>query len=150
MNYHLAQINVGRMQGKNIEDPVMWEFVQNLDRINALAEKSHGFVWRLKDDSNNATHYSPYRDDRVIINLSVWQDIKSLKDFTYNSMHVDFIKQRRKWFEKFGRPYLALWWIPTGHRPTIVEAIQRLDHLQTVGPSVHAFNFVRTFGPFKD
>ena len=82
MNYHLAEINIARMKGVNIDDPIMQEFVDNLDLINGLAESSPGFIWRLKDESDNATDINPYNDEQVIVNVSVWEDIESLKQFT--------------------------------------------------------------------
>ncbi len=146
-NYQLAQVNIGRMRGKNIEDPIMAEFVENLDHINALAETSDGFVWRLKDESNNATHFSPYDDPRVIINLSVWRDLKSFEKFVYHSSHLEFLKRRAEWFEKFEKPHLALWWIPSGHLPTIADAVHKLDYLHAQGPSAEVFNFSLKFPP---
>ena len=149
MEYQLAQINIGRMLGDNIDDPIMKDFVDNLDRINKLAESSPGFVWRLKDDSNNATGFSPYKDDRMIINMSVWEDIESLEAFTYRTVHTDFLKRKKEWFEKLGRPHLALWWVEKGHRPTIEEAIEKINYLEENGPSEQVFSFRKKFLPSK-
>ena len=147
MDHHLAQVNIGRMRGTNIEDLVMQEFVENLDRINGLAEKSAGFIWRLKDEHNNATHFNPYEDKRIIINLSVWRDLESFERFVYHSDHLNFIKRRMEWFEKFEKSHLALWFIPAGHLPTISEAVHKLDYLHQRGPSAEAFDFRRKFPP---
>lgn len=97
-NFQLAQINVARMKGASIDDPVMKEFVDNLDKINSLAESSKGFVWRLKDETNNATHLNPYSDEQVIINISVWETIEDLESFVYRSFHTDFLRRRKEWF----------------------------------------------------
>jgi Domain of unknown function (DUF3291) len=89
MKYHLAQINIARMKGVNIEDPIMKDFVDMLDEINALAESSKGFVWRLKGDGNSATDLNPFDDDQIIVNMSVWEDIDALKAYVYDSKHVE-------------------------------------------------------------
>ena len=141
----LAQINLGRMIGVNIDDPVMQEFKDNLDRINELAESSPGFIWRLKDDSNNASSFDPYNDEQIIINISVWKDIPSLESFTYKTMHTEFLKRRKEWFSKFGKAYYALWWIKDGDYPTVEEAVHRLDLLQKNGPGPEAFDFRNPF-----
>lgn len=144
-SYQLAQINIGRMAGQDINDPIMKEFVDNLDAINQLAEQSEGFIWRLKDESNNASSFNPYHDDRVIINMSVWKDLPSLEAFTFKSLHTDFLKRRKEWFTAFGKPYIAMWWIQAGEIPSIEAAVERLDYLQNHGPSEYAFNFRKKF-----
>lgn len=141
MNYQLAQINVARMKGVNIDDPVMREFVDNLDKINALAEQSDGFVWRLKDEDDNATSFNPYQDEQTIINVSVWEDVDSLKNYVYQSFHNHFLKRRKEWFMKYGKAHTALWWIREKEFPSVKEAVERLDYFQENGPSEYAFNF---------
>jgi hypothetical protein len=147
MKQYIAQLNIARMIGKNIDDPVMIEFVNQLDEINLLAEQSGGFIWRLKSDSGNATTYNPYNDDRLIINFSVWENASLLKEFVYNSAHKFVMRDRKKWFENFGQPYYVLWHIPQGTIPTIDEAVARLDHLQKNGPTAYAFDFKNMFEP---
>ena len=117
----LAQINIGRARGA-IDTPVMAGFVARLDEINALAEASPGFVWRLKTDEGNATALQPYDDERILINMSVWTSPEHLKQFVYRSAHSEVMRQRKAWFERFHDAYQALWWIPHGHIPTIAEA----------------------------
>ena len=141
VNPQLAEINIARMKGVNINDPVMLEFVENLDKVNEIAEKSEGFIWRLKDEHNNATAFNPYQDEQVIINISVWQDIQSLESFMYQTLHVDFLKRRKEWFQTFGKVYMAMWWIPAGQFPTIQEATEKLAWLQANGPSALVFDF---------
>jgi len=138
---YLAQINIGRIRGTNIDDPIMKEFVDNLDRINSIAEKSKGFIWRLTDESNNATGFNPYDDERIIINISVWQDVDSLKGFVFHSDHVSFMKRRKEWFEKFDKAFVCMWWVEEDQMPTIEEAVTRLAHLQEHGSSEYAFDF---------
>ncbi|MEO6454562.1 MAG: DUF3291 domain-containing protein [Ginsengibacter sp.] len=145
--YQIAEINIARMKGVNINDPVMKEFVDNLDRVNALAESSAGFVWRLKDDTNNATSINPYNDEQVIINVSVWQNIESLENFMYKSFHSGFLKRRKAWFQLFGKAYTAMWWIPKSHLPTIDEAVEKLDYLQKNGASEKVFDFRKKYLP---
>ena len=116
--FQLAEINVARIKGVNINDPIMKEFVDNLDRVNNLAENSEGFVWRLKDESNNATNLNPYNDEQVIINISVWQSVEDLEYYVYKTFHTDFLKRRREWFQTYGKVSTAMWWIPQGEFPT--------------------------------
>lgn len=145
--WHLAQLNIAKMIGKNINDPVMTEFVAQLDTINALAEQSKGFVWRLKSDDGNATSYNPYNDDRVIVNFSVWESANDLREYVYKSAHTVVMKDRKKWFENFGQPYYVLWNIPAGYIPSIDQAVERLAYLQQNGPSTYAFDFKNIFEP---
>jgi hypothetical protein len=142
--YHLAQINIGRMLAP-IDSSVMAGFVALLDEINALAEGSPGFVWRLVGDGNDATSLRPYDDDRIIVNMSVWTTIEHLRAYAYKSAHAAVMRRRREWFEQFGAPYLALWWVEVGHIPTVGEAKERLAHLEAHGETADAFTFKRTF-----
>lgn len=146
MTYHIAQINVGRLRYET-DDPRLSDFMINLDRINAQAETSPGFVWRLEDDSGNATAIRVYDDPRIALNMSVWDTIEALQAYAYRSEHVQFFRRRAEWFEDFGAPYLALWWVPVGHLPEASEGKERLQHLATHGPSPHAFTFKDRFQP---
>jgi hypothetical protein len=141
--YHLAQLNVG-IATAPLDSPVMADFVANLDRINALAESSPGFVWRLKTDDGNATSLRPI-DDRTLVNMSVWTDAPSLSDFVFRTAHVEIMRRRREWFERMPHAYLVLWWVPAGHMPSMDEAVARLAHLREHGPTPHAFNFRSVF-----
>ena len=138
--YQLAQLNVGTIKGP-IDSPVMAEFVANLDRINALAEQSPGFVWRLKTDEGNATSLSTPLGENVIPNMSVWDDVASLNSFVYKTVHVEIMKRRKEWFERMQDAFQVLWWVPHGHRPTVDEAVARLQHLRAFGPGAHSFTF---------
>src|SRR6184192_3045271 len=144
--YHIAQVNIGRMKAP-LDDAVMAGFVARLDEINALADGSPGFVWRLQNDAGNATYLRPYDDDRILVNFSIWETIEALRTYVYQTAHAEVLRQRRDWFEQFSGAYLALWWIPAGHRPSIDEAKKRLAHLEEHGPSQFAFNFKKTFPP---
>lgn len=141
---HLAQINIGRLIAP-LDTPALADFVAGLDPINALAEGSPGFVWRLKDDTNNATGYHPFADDQIIVNMSVWENLDALRAFAFQSAHMDYLKRRREWFAKFATAYMALWWIPEGHVPTIAEAKERLQSLDEHGDTPFAFTFRKPF-----
>jgi heme-degrading monooxygenase HmoA len=145
-NVHLAQINIGRIKAP-FDDPSMAGFVNRLADINALADRTPGFVWRLQTDEGNATSLRPFDDDRIALNMSVWESLDALRAYVYNSAHAEVMRQRRDWFEKFDRVYLALWWIPAGHIPTIDEAKLRLASLEEKGPTPFAFTFKTTFTP---
>ena len=117
-----------------------------LDPINALAEQAPGFVWRLQTEDGDATAILVFDDERLIINMSVWETIDALAEFVYRSGHIDVLRCRREWFDRI-HIYLALWWVPVGHRPTVIEAEERLDHLRAHGPTPFAFTFKRHFLP---
>jgi len=145
--YHIAQVNIGRIRGP-LDSATMHGFMSRLDEINALADHSPGFVWRLQTDAGNATYFRPYpEDDRVLLNMSVWESIEALKHYVYKTVHAEVLRQRHEWFEKFESSYLALWWVPMGHLPGIDEAKKRLAHLDAHGPTQFAFTFKRTFDP---
>src|SRR5262245_12595502 len=120
--YELAQLNIGVIKGP-MDSPVMADFVANLDRINALAERSPGFVWRLQTEEGNATAIRPYpENDNIAVNLSVWKDLDALSRYVYRSEHVEIMRRRREWFERMDQAFLVLWWVPRGHRPAVAEA----------------------------
>jgi hypothetical protein len=144
--FHLAQVNIGRVRAP-LEDPIMEGFRSQLDSINALADRTPGFVWRLQTDEGNAMAIRPFADERMAINLSVWQSLESLQQFVYKSVHVGPLRDRKQWFEPIEGPILALWWIPAGHVPSVGEAIERLRHLQLHGPTAEAFTFRQPFPP---
>ncbi len=142
--YHLAQINVGQLIAPQ-DDPRVAEFIENIDRINAQAENSPGFVWRLKDDTGTALSFQAFENPLIISNLSVWQDVESLRHFVYNTQHREFLSRRKEWFELMKQTYLALWWIPAGYTPTLEEGIGKLAQIKEIGPTPSAFNFTTTF-----
>jgi len=143
---HIAQVNIGRIKAP-LEDPIMAGFVNRLDEINAMADGSAGFVWRLQNSEGNATSLRPYDDDRILVNMSVWESIEHLKQFVYHTMHAELLRGRQAWFEKFESTYTALWWIPKGHVPSVDEAKERLAKLDSHGPTQFAFTFKNPFPP---
>jgi hypothetical protein len=144
--WQLAQVNIGRIRAP-MTDPVMAEFAAALEEINALAEATPGFVWRLKDDSGNATSIHVFPDPRLLVNMSVWSDFTVLQGYVYRSAHGKFFARRQAWFETYDGVYLALWWIPAGHLPTVDEAKERLALLGANGPTAQAFTFRMSFSP---
>lgn len=144
--YHVAQVNIGRIKAP-LDSPVMAGFVGRLDELNALADNSPGFVWRLQTGEGNATYFRPYDDDRVLINMSVWESIEALRNYVYGTAHAALLRHRHEWFEKFGGTYMALWWVPAGHLPGIDEAKKRLAHLEQHGPTEFVFTFKAIFQP---
>ena len=142
--FHLAQVNIGRLRAP-IDDPRMEGFRSQLDPINALADRTPGFVWRLQTEDGNATAVRPFADDRIAINMSVWESLEALQRFVYASGHVTPLRGRKHWFEPIDGPILALWWIPAGHIPSVAEAQERLEYLEAHGPSAHAFTFRTPF-----
>ncbi|MBA3498341.1 MAG: DUF3291 domain-containing protein [Gemmatimonadota bacterium] len=144
--FHLAQVNIARARGEMTE-PIMAEFVAQLPEINALADRSPGFVWRLQTEDGDATAVRPYADMRVLINLSVWTDLGAVRAYVYRSDHAAVMRRRREWFERFERMYVAMWYVPEGHRPTVAEAVARLAHLEQHGSTAHAFSFTEPFTP---
>jgi hypothetical protein len=142
--FELAQVNVGRLLAP-VDSPQIADFIAALDPINALADSSPGFIWRLQTAEGNATALHSFDDELIISNMSVWESIEALRAFTYTSAHNGFMSRRREWFEKYVTAYLALWWIRAGHRPTIEEAKERLDLLDRLGPTADAFTFRTPF-----
>jgi len=147
--YHIAQVNIGRVKAP-LDDPIMAGFVNRLDEINALADGSPGFVWRLQTPEGDATYLRPYDDDRVLINMSVWETVDALKHYVYHTVHAQLLRQRQEWFEKFAGVYLALWWVPAGHIPGIDEAKKRIAYLEAHGPTQFAFTFKAVFEPDEE
>ena len=148
MASHLAQMNYAVLKAP-LDSPQLADFVAALEHINALAEQSPGFVWRLKDDDGNATALSPLGAN-TLINMSVWQDMASLRSYVYESGHVEYLRRRREWFTQTGERQLVLWWLPPGQVPTVEQALEKLALLQAQGPTQAAFTFAAQFPPPQD
>jgi hypothetical protein len=141
--FELAQLNIAIMK-EPLESPSMADFVASLDRINTLAEAAPGFVWRLQTEEGDATAMRPMGED-TLVNMSVWRDIESLNRYVYGTAHVDIMRRRKEWFERMRDASVVLWWVRQGHRPTVPEAIAKLELLRTRGPSAEAFTFRHAF-----
>ena len=142
---HLAQVNVARLRHP-IDHPATAEFVAGLAPVNAVADSSPGFVWRLQTDDGDATALRVFPDPEVIVNLSVWTSVDALHAFVYRSDHRAFLRRRAEWFDRTTTPAVALWWVPAGHLPDVAEARDRLDFLADHGPTPYAFG-LRTAEP---
>jgi hypothetical protein len=136
--HHLAQVNIALLRAP-LNGPELAGFVALLEPINALADRSPGFVWRLQTEDGDATAVRPFDDDRMLVNLTVWESLEALRDFVYASRHLDAMRRRREWFHRLAIPYLALWWVPPGTVPTVAEAKRRLELVQRQGPGPDAF-----------
>ncbi len=142
--WHLAQINIGRLVAA-LGDPRVQPFFDTLDRVNALADASPGFIWRLQGDSGNAMEISYSPDPLLAVNMSVWRDADSLFEFVYRSAHTPVMARRRDYFQRFAGAYQALWWIEAGSVPTVSEGLSRLWLLERFGPCPQAFTFKAQF-----
>jgi uncharacterized protein DUF3291 len=150
MKFQIAQVNIGRIKGP-MDGPIMAGFANRLDEINALADRSPGFVWRLQTSEGNATYLRPFEDDdQMLLNMSVWETVEDLKHYVYKTAHAELLKQRNEWFERMSAVYSALWWVPAGHIPGIDEAKKRLAHLAAHGPTEFAFTFKSVFPPTEE
>lgn len=137
---HLAQINIARLLHPQGDNRVA-EFFANLDRVNAAAERMPGFVWRLKDESGDATSIQAYDDSRMIVNMSVWESVETFEKFVWQTIHANFYRKRTGWFEAMAKPHFAMWWVEPGHEPTPTEGRARLEHMESHGPSDYAFGW---------
>ena len=142
--YHIAQANIARMRAPK-DDPVMAGFVARIETLNALADASPGFVWRLQDEAGDATSVQAFDDERILFNLSVWESIDALEAYVYRSDHVAALRQRADWFKRPDKAPLVLWWIEAGHIPNVAEAEQRFETLWRDGPGKDAFTFSARF-----
>ena len=138
---HLAEFNVARIKYP-LDDPRMKEFVDNVARVNALADNIDGFIWRLHDDSGHAMGMQVYDDPAILPNLTVWEDVAALERFVFKTVHGRFFDRRETWFEQ-PAPTLVMWWVAAGHRPSLEEGVARLDHLRAHGPSDFSFGWER-------
>jgi len=148
IQYHIAQVNIARAKAE-MDDDVMTGFVSRLDEINSLADNSPGFIWRLQDEEGDATSIRVFDDSFLLVNMSAWKDIESLRNFVYKSIHVELIGNREAWFNKMDLAHQALWWIPNGTIPTVEDAKEKLDHIRINGSTATAFTFGRPFDPPK-
>jgi hypothetical protein len=144
--YHLAQVNIA-LPKEPLDSALLADFVAALEPINALAETSPGFAWRLQGDGDDLTSLRGFDDDRILINMSTWESLDALADFVYKSAHTTVMRERRKWFVSMREAFLVLWWVPAGHHPTVREAEERLACLRLHGPTPFAFTIKQPFPP---
>ncbi|MEU3922560.1 DUF3291 domain-containing protein [Streptomyces sp. NPDC029004] len=144
--YELAQVNIARLKFP-LDSTELKDFVDGLDPVNAVADAADGFVWRLKSESGNATDVPVFGDEWLIVNMSVWRDTHALTAFMYQGQHRELLSRRYEWFERVQEAMTALWWVDSGHRPTVAEAEKRLLHLREHGPTPEAFTLRQSFPP---
>jgi hypothetical protein len=142
--WQIAQVNIA-LPREPLDTPALAEFVAELEPVNALADSARGFVWRLQDESGDATAIQAFDDERLIINMSVWESIEDLWRFVYDSRHLEVMRRRREWMTRLAESHMVLWWVPAGHLPGTEEARERLDHLRVHGPTAHAFSFKQRY-----
>jgi hypothetical protein len=150
VGFHIAQVNIA-LPREPLDAPLLAEFVAALAPVNAAADAAPGFVWRQQTEDGDATAIRAFGDERLIVNLSVWESVQALRAFAYaNREHIDVLRRRREWFEQLGEAHMVLWWVPAGHEPTVREAEQRLARLRAIGPSPEAFTFRQHFSAPDD
>ncbi len=141
--FQLAQINIAKAKAA-MDSVIMIGFVDRLDEINELADNSPGFVWRLKAEAGDTT-INAFEDPSLIVNMSVWQDLESLKHYVYKSVHIQLLKEKNSWFDKMSEAHQVLWWVPMGHMPSVEEGKERLEYIRKHGATEFGFNFARNF-----
>lgn len=140
---HLAELNIGRLLAPT-DDPRVAEFMDNLDRVNGMGKRMPGFVWMMEGSGEPGTGNTENNigdDPQFVANLTVWEDLNSLETFVFQTVHKQFLDRRTEWFEILGDQHFVMWWVPVGHRPTLDEALDRLQHLKTHGPDETAFGW---------
>ncbi len=145
-DWHVAQVNIG-IPVEPLDTPALAGFVALLEPVNALADSAPGFVWRLQTDDGDATSIRAFDDDRMIINMSVWESIEALWNFVYDGDHLKAMRRRREWFTRLAESHMALWWVPAGELPTVADSELRVARLRAEGPTPYAFTFKQRFGP---
>ena len=143
---HLAQLNIATAK-YDLDQPEIADFVNNLDKVNDIAEHSEGFVWRLQDETGNATEIAASDDPNLLVNMSVWTDIESLKNFMFRTLHRDIMRRKKEWFHPEPLDTYVLWWVEEGHQPSVEEAMERLAYLREHGDTPYAFTFKSNFQP---
>ncbi|MFT7562552.1 MAG: hypothetical protein ACI8ZT_000183 [Bacteroidia bacterium] len=142
----LAQLNIASMKYAD-KDPRMQDFIDALDPVNATADASAGFVWRIKSDVDSTPELEQFETSGWLVNMSVWESLEDLKRYVATPLHLSIMRRRAEWFENYHMPTMVLWWVGDGHRPDFVEAMNRLEHIRAKGPSEYAFGFSVPFDP---
>ncbi len=137
---HVAELNIVHRRYE-LDDPRFADFINNLDRINALAERSPGFVWRLKDDSGTSIRIETGDDPTLLPNLSVWESMEALYRFTFQTVHARIYDRRLEWFDPHAEAHFVMWYVPVGHQPSLDEAFAQLGALQQHGPTERVFGW---------
>lgn len=145
--YQLAELNIARARYED-DDPRFKDFVDMIEPVNQMAERMPGYVWRLVDEAGVGTmDIKAFDDPRLLVNLSVWEDLDSLLTFVNKTVHARVMNRRKEWFAAMESHHLVLWWVPAGHEPDLAEAKAKLDQLDREGPSAEAFTFGKFYAP---
>jgi len=144
IQYHLAQLNVANAKA-TMDSPVMEGFVSRLDEIHDLADNADGFVWRWESDSADSSVVEVFGDPLLLVNLSLWESVESLKYFVYKTVHIELIQGREAWFDRMPEMHQVLWWVPAGYIPSVAEAKYKLDQLRAEGSTYAAFSMAKPF-----
>lgn len=142
-NRHIAELNIGRLVAPT-DDPRVAEFMGALDRVNGMGKRMPGFVWMMEGSGEPGTGNTENAigdDPQFVSNLTVWEDVKSLENFVFNTVHKQFYDRREEWFEVLGQQHFVMWFVPEGHQPSLDEALERLAHKDKHGDSDHAFGW---------
>ena len=142
--YQLAQVNIA-LPVEPLTSDRLAEFVALLEPVNALADAAPGFVWRLQTEDGDATAVRAFGDDRLIVNMSVWESLEALAGFVFGGFHAEVMRRRRDWFARLSDPYTVAWWVTAGVRPTVADAEDRLAAVRDHGPTPCAFTIRRAF-----
>lgn len=143
-NYHLAQLNIANAVA-TMESPEMEGFVARLDEIHDLADNAEGFIWRWESETIDSSVVDVFGDPLLLVNLTLWESVETLKHFVYKTIHVELIRDREAWFSKMPEMHQVVWWVPEGHTPSVTEAKERLDKLRADGPTEAAFTMAKPF-----
>ena len=143
-NYHLAQLNIANAVA-SMESPEMEGFVARLDEIHYLADNAEGFIWRWESETIDSSVVDVFGDPLLLVNLTLWESVETLKHFVYKTIHVELIRDREAWFSKMPEMHQVVWWVPEGHIPSVTEATERLDTLRQDGPTEAAFTMAKPF-----
>ncbi|MEQ9259995.1 MAG: DUF3291 domain-containing protein [Roseovarius sp.] len=141
----LAQFNIGRL-AHDLDDPRVADFMNGIDVLNRIAERSEGFVWKYETEPGGVVEETLFGDPRIVVNLTVWESVERLRFFAFNTLHKHFYERRGEWFDPLGEPHFVMWWVPEGHRPTLVEAKERLEAYRTGGDGVFGWQEIAAEG----
>lgn len=132
---NVAHFNYGVMRAP-YDDPSMAAFADGLDQVNAVAERSDGFVWRFDGSEAEAAAAlgRPLPGHPLTIcSFSVWRSVEDFDFFIHKTLHGRFLRRREDWFVS-GPSEMVLWHVEAGHEPDISEALDRLDQVRAEGP----------------
>jgi len=144
-NWSLAQFSIVQMKFP-FSDTKFDDYKLMLREAQKVAEEHPGFIWRYQGEKDNLGYLMPYEKDPYVMgHLSVWRNSETLMDYVYTGTHLQLLKNHRRWFTKINEISHVLWWISSGHRPTIEEARASLYVVNEGGSSPTAFTVKEQF-----